>query len=127
MNLICSLYFASWLCFPPIIQPIIYEEINYTKQAEFTAYNSVPGQTDGSPCIGASNHDLCAEAKKGKRICASRNLPLHTILDIEGIGRCEVLDRTSAKVAGTIDIFFDKDVEGAIHFGRKTLSYAIIK
>lgn len=35
-----------------------------------TAYNPEPGQTDGSPCIGAANVDLCELSKSGKRVMA---------------------------------------------------------
>ena len=40
------------------------------KRVYFTSYNPVHGQTDSSPCVGASGQDQCSLAKKGERIIA---------------------------------------------------------
>jgi len=98
--------------------------VKYSLQATFTAYNLEESQTDSSPCIGAGNHNLCEYQERGIQVCASRDLPLHTVIYIEGVGRCEVLDRTSKKYAGRIDILF-KDKKSAINFGIKKLNYLI--
>lgn len=119
----CSLFFASWLCFQ---QPVVREPIIYDHKATFTAYNLEESQTDGNPCIGAGNHNLCELAKQGVRICATRKHPLHTILLIKGIGKCEVLDRTSLKYKDRIDIVYPT-YEEAIQFGKRELEYNVIK
>jgi 3D (Asp-Asp-Asp) domain-containing protein len=108
----------------PIIHVI--KQQTYDKKATFTAYTLNESETDGTPCIGAGNHNLCVEQSKNtRRICASRFLPLHTIIEIETIGDCEVLDRISYKYSERIDILF-KTKEEAIKFGKKTLNYKVI-
>lgn len=119
----CSLFFASWLC---LQQPIICELKIYDKKAIFTAYTLSEDETDGSPEIGAGNHNLKLLCIQGKSCCASRTLPLHTKIEIEGIGECEILDRTSLKYAERIDILFETK-ESAFRFGKKELRYNIIK
>ena len=109
----------------PIIHITKQQIYAYDKTAVFTAYNLEESQTDSSPCIGAGNHNLCVEIKKERKICASRVLPLHTIISIEGIGECEILDRTSIKYSGRIDILFPTKAE-AIKFGKKELRYRVI-
>ena len=122
--LICSLLFSSWLCFP--LQPIICNQEIYDKKAIFTAYTLSADETDGSPEIGAGNHNLKMLCVQGKLCCASRSLPLHTKINIKGIGDCEILDRTSLKYQGRIDILFHTKKE-AFNFGKKELEYYIIK
>lgn len=122
----CSLFFASWLCFPP--QPIVCEPIVYDKKAIATAYNLEPAQTDNSPCIGAGNHNLCRvrAEEPDKCIVATRLYPLHQKLLIEGFGECEVLDRTAKKYGSRIDILFSS-YEEAIKFGKKEIRYRVIE
>jgi len=96
--MLCSILFASWICFQPA--PIICQKY---EKAIFTAYTLSQDETDGDPNIGAGNHNLksmCSE----KRCCASRLYPLHTKINIKGIGTCEILDRTSIKYGKRIDI-----------------------
>lgn len=134
----CALFIASWLCFPPmpiVCEPIIYErnkthseKTDYNLSATFTAYNLEASQTDGAPCIGAGNHNLCDISKEtpSKCIVATRLFDLHTIIEAEGIGECEVLDRTSKKYADRIDLLFASREE-AIKFGKKEIKYRVIK
>lgn len=120
----CSLFVASWLCFQPA--PIVCEPILYDLRATFTAYTLSKDETDNNPCMGAGNHNLCELKKQGTLICASRRLALHTKIIIEGIGVCEILDRTSLKYADRIDVLF-KTREEAFKFGKKEIRYKIIK
>lgn len=122
--------FNSWviLSYPePYVDtaPVVHIEkpkpIIYDKKATFTAYTLSEDETDGSPEIGAGGHNL-KDLNRIYRVCASRTIPLHTRISIEGIGECEVLDRTSKKYSGRIDILMDTKAE-AIKFGKKTLSY----
>jgi len=117
----CSLYFASAFCLNIIIcNPIIYD-----KKAIFTAYTLSEDETDKEPCVGADNHNLCELRKQGVNICASRRIPLHTKIIIEGIGECEILDRTSIKYQDRIDILFPSKKE-AFEFGKKELRYRVL-
>jgi|TARA_Y100000310_G_scaffold109308_1_gene107728 hypothetical protein len=63
------------------VEPLSFDFIGgaITVGTEFTitvtSYNPEVGQTDGSPCIGASNKDICAVARGGAKIMAlSRDL-----------------------------------------------------
>lgn len=106
--------------------PVSYEYI-----AEFSAYTLSEDETDGDPCIGARNLNLCKLETilkgEGLYICASRDLPLDTLIYIEGIGDCVVLDRMNIRYKGTgnIDILMDNKINADI-FGRKQLRYNII-
>jgi 3D (Asp-Asp-Asp) domain-containing protein len=136
----CSLFFASFLCFPPqpiVCEPKIYDqkatswetntqakEGDYDKTAIATAYTLSKDETDNDPCMGAGNHNLCELQKQGTPICASRGLPLHTKIIIEGYGLCEILDRTSLQYADRIDILFPTKTE-AFAFGKKELRYRL--
>lgn len=97
----------------------------FDKTATFTAYNSVPEQTDSSPCHGASGINLC-EVSRWINVCATRLYPLGTVIEIEGHGLYTVLDKTSLKYANRIDIFMDKDIKGARQFGIKQLKYRLV-
>lgn len=97
----------------------------------FTGYSLSVDETDGSPCIGAGNNNLCdlrPELKKDNiTICASRDLPLDTLIYIDGIGECVIKDRMNKRYKGTnrIDVLFDSKQE-AINFGKQQLKYVII-
>ena len=97
----------------------------------FTGYSLSIDETDENPCMGAGNNNLCKLSKelknKGQIICASRDLPLDTIIYIEGFGECVIKDRMSKKYKGTnrVDILFGTKQE-AINFGKQELKYVII-
>jgi len=92
----------------------------------FTGYSLSVDETDESPCIGAGNNNLC-ELKKKTQICASRDLPLDTLIYIDGIGECVIKDRMNKRYKGTnrVDVLFNSKQE-AINFGNKRLKYAIL-
>lgn len=97
----------------------------------FTGYSLSVDETDGNPCVGAGNNNLCELRpilkKEGRTICASRDLPLDTVIYIDGIGECIIKDRMNKRYKGTnrVDILFDSKQE-AINFGVKQLKYVII-
>ena len=126
--MICSIFLSSWLCF--INQPIVYEKQQevYDKTAVATAYNLTESQTDSTPCVGAWNNNLCEILREepGKCIVATRLYDNHTILCIEGFGRCEVLDKTSKKYGDRIDLLLPT-YEEAINFGKRQINYRVIK
>lgn len=111
-----------------IVEPIIEPELVYEYTAEFSAYTLSEDETDGDPCTSARNLNLCMLkpilAERNLKICASRDLPLDTMISIEGIGECIILDRMNIRYKGTgnIDILMDSK-EDAINFGRKKLNY----
>lgn len=111
----------------PVQHIIKIKTIFYDKKAIFTAYTLIEGETDSSPCIGAGNHNLCDIKKEepNKCIAAHRTYALHTRINVEGIGECEILDRTSEKYGNRIDLVFNTREE-ALKFGKKTLSYSVI-
>lgn len=121
---ICSLFFASWLCF---VQPPVINQQVYDKKAIATAYNLTATQTDGEPCIGAGNHNLCViqQEEPCKCVVATRLYSLHTKLFIEGFGECEVLDRTAKKYGSRIDILMPT-YEEAIEFGKREVRYRVV-
>ncbi len=89
---------------------------------EVSAYNSLPEQTDDSPCISADGTDICRRHKNGECIVATNAYPLKTRLRIDKIGDCTVADRTHARYADRVDLFMDKDIEGAVNFGVQKLT-----
>ena len=120
-NMLCSLFFASFLCFPPM--PVICNQ--YDLQSTFTGYTLSVEETDDSPTTGAWGDDL-SELNKKFNICASRKYSRGTIIEISGIGRCYIFDRVSLKYSKRIDILFPTKQE-ALRFGKQTLQYRIIK
>jgi len=83
----------------PLPKPDIYVE------TYVTGYNTVPGQTDYTPCIAASGANIC-----GRRdaIACPPLLPLGAIVEIKGKKYvCE--DRTARKYQARFDINCDKD------------------
>ncbi len=85
-----------------------------------SAYNSVPWQTDATPCIGAAGTDICKSFEGGMAICAANFVPLGTTLSVEGLGRCTVLDRMNARYTRRVDWFMGYDVPAAKQFGVRT-------
>lgn len=88
---------------------------------EVSAYNSVPDQADSSPCTSADGTDICSRHRMGECIVAANAYPLKTRLRIDKVGDCTVADRTHARYADRVDLFMDKDVQGAIRFGVQKL------
>lgn len=89
------------------------------KNIPVTAYNSVPWQTDDTPCIGAQGTDICAYLEAGSNTCAANFLPLGTVIEVEGLGTCVVRDRMNARYFYRVDWYLGMDVESAKKFGVK--------
>ncbi len=93
-------------------------------QAKVTAYNTVPGQTDDTPCIAANGSNVC-----GLDTCtvAMNGVEFGTKIHIDSIGTCTVVDRKNSRYNHEwIDINFDKDINGAKHFGVQKLTFSIL-
>lgn len=97
--------------------------------APLTMYNAGdPSQTDGSPCISASGDNICTLIAQGTNVCAANFLPLGTEIEIEGLGKCLVLDRMARRFSDRIDWARPADEHAqAVKWGIKTVSYKIIK
>lgn len=97
-----------------------YEPIT-TRTATVTAYNTVPAQTDSSPCISASGHNICG---RDDVTACPRSIAFGTIIEINR-KRYYCYDRLSSKYDNRFDISFDKDVQSAKEWGIKTLEVKI--
>lgn len=72
-----------------------------------TGYNTVPAQTDATPCIAASGDNICGRSDV---VACPRAYPLGTEVRIDG-KRYVCLDRTALKFDGRWDISCDKDMQ----------------
>lgn len=90
-----------------------------------TAYNSVPGQTDSTPCIGAQNTDICKYLELGSNTCAANFVPLGTEMHIEGLGTCVVRDRMNARYTYRVDWYMGMDIAEAKKFGVRNKTVAV--
>ncbi len=88
-----------------------------------TGYTSRPEETDATPCIAASNIDICKLYAKNVNICASNDYPFGTLLRVDGMGVCVVLDRMNRRYTGNqhLDWYFGKDLDAAMEFGTQDL------
>jgi hypothetical protein len=73
--------------------------------AHVTGYNTVPAQTDSTPCIAASGANICG---RSDAIACPRGIKLGTMIEIKGkMYVCE--DRTARKYDSRFDISCDKN------------------
>lgn len=74
-------------------------------EAFITGYNTVPGQTDSTPCTAAGG-EIC-----GRRdvVACPSSIPLHSWVEIDGQAY-ECMDRTAEKFDGRFDVSCDKDM-----------------
>lgn len=93
---------------------------------EVVAYNSVPGQTDATPCISADGSDICTLYEQGEDTCAANFVKLGSKLEVEGLGTCVVRDRMNARYPNHVDWYMGDDVEAARNFGRRYLKVTIL-
>lgn len=90
-----------------------------------TAYNSLPNQTDASPCITASGFNVCENNQEN--IIAANFLPMGTLVKIPklyGDRLFRVEDRMHPKYQKHIDIWF-KSYNEAIKFGRQRVEIEV--
>ena len=87
-----------------------------------TAYNAVPGQTQGDPNVGAWGDRI----RPGDKVIAvspdllALGLERGTKVRIEGVsGTYRVADRTNSRLERTIDIYMGTDGEKAREWGRQ--------
>jgi hypothetical protein len=83
------------------LRPPVFRDV----RAYVTGYNTVPGQTDDTPCIAASGANICGRTDA---VACPRHISLGTYLAIRGvIYVCE--DRLAKKFDRRFDISCDKD------------------
>jgi 3D (Asp-Asp-Asp) domain-containing protein len=90
-----------------------------------TAYNSVPGQTDNTPCITANGFDLCDNNKQN--VIAANFLPFGTKVrfpEFDPNTIYTVQDRMNARYAYRADIWM-KTKNEAMTFGLRNLKMEI--
>jgi len=89
-----------------------------------SAYNSVPEQTDDSPCIGAGGY-IC---ERDDVVACPRSIPLYTKVEIDGVVY-ECFDRMNIRYESAelphFDIYMGKDIGRAFKFGRQTKTIII--
>jgi len=100
-------------------------EPRYFSTITISAYNSVPWQTDATPCIGAQGTDICEYYERGEDVCAANFVPLGTILEVEGLGECTVRDRMNARYYYRVDWYMGMDVAAARSFGIQQKAVSI--
>jgi 3D (Asp-Asp-Asp) domain-containing protein len=84
-----------------------------------TAYNSLEGQTDSTPCIAARGYNLC-EANE-ENVVAANFLPIGAkvkIPELFGDREFTVVDRMNARYHYKMD-FWMRNYEDAVKFGSK--------
>ena len=90
--------------------------------ATITAFNSTPGQTDDSPCVGAGGF-ICG---RNDVIACPRKYKIGTKVKING-NIYECLDRLAVKYDNRFDIFMNMDIAGAKKFGIRRELVTILK
>lgn len=98
---------------------------SHTAIVTATAYNATVAQTDGTPRLAAWQDTL----KPGTRaIAVSRDLlamglgPGDTVQIVGLPGSFVVLDKMHSRWRKKIDVFFDRDLQGAKEFGERTVT-----
>jgi len=100
-------------------------QVNREVVTTVTAYNPLPEQTDGSPCITANGLDVC---KEEVNVIAANWLPFGTkvqIPDYFGDKVFEVNDRMSSRYNNRVDVLM-YDLEEAKKFGKRRLRVVVL-
>jgi len=110
-----------------IILSLIYLLVSYyysffpfSRYAIVTAYTSRVEETDSSPYITANGTNL---KKIYHCVIATNDYDFGTIINIETIGDCEVIDRMAKRFTGKnrIDVYMGNDLLRAREFGKRKL------
>lgn len=92
-----------------------------------TAYNSLPGQTDSTPCFTANDYDLCTNNRED--VIATNFLPMGTRIkfpELYGDKIFTVQDRMNARYHYNTDIWMKSHAD-AVKFGLKHTTIEIYK
>lgn len=130
----CSIaIFYNYLYLLEEIENINNTTLNYTRNSgklvNITAYNAGDeNQCDNDPCISASGDNICKLLDMGVNVCAFNDVPFYTIIKVDSLGECVVLDRISSKYSDRLDWAMKKDeITKANNFGLKKLKIIITK
>jgi len=101
--------------------------VKYVKHYTVTAYNSVPWQTDATPCLSADGSDICKLRALGDQSCAAA-LPFGTKVDVPGFGVCTVRDRLAPRFSYRIDLYFGgaDQLQAAKQWGVRHVEVAVL-
>jgi len=111
----------------PLVEVKPLDIVSEPVKRRITAYNLTEAQTDGDPCISASGVNLCPLVEAGELICAANFVPFGTILRIDSLGDCIVLDRMNERYPYDVDVAMSADQYGsAKEFGVKWLGVGIV-
>jgi 3D (Asp-Asp-Asp) domain-containing protein len=111
---------TEWLALALLAASCAFAAEERSLVVEASAYNSLPGQTDGDPALGAWGDRLSPGTKA---IAVSRDLielgiGHRTRVRIEGLpGEYVVLDKMARRWRRKIDIYMGEDVEAARSWG----------
>ena len=102
------------------------KENGYVGYKSISAYNAGDiNQCSGDPCISASGDNICNLLLEGVNVCAANWVLFRTVIEIENVGKCIVLDRMPN--ANNVDWAMRKDeVDEAFEFGRRNLRVWVI-
>jgi hypothetical protein len=104
-TLSAAVLFAISFVFPAHASPFTLTQGFRDVRAYVTGYNTIPGQTDDTPCIAASGANICGRTNA---VACPRAIGLGTILQIRGmLYICE--DRLAKKYDSRFDISCDKN------------------
>jgi 3D (Asp-Asp-Asp) domain-containing protein len=104
------------------------ESVNYSVR-HVTAYNVGDRyQTDKSPCVSATNENVCRVVARGGKICAANFVPLNSYLYIQNYGICRVADRMSRRFENRVDIAMEAKLKKrARKFGVENLEVGVLE
>jgi len=91
---------------------------------EVTMYNSLPEQTDDTPCISADGTNIC---ELDYNVCATNAFPFGTVLYVDKLGECVVHDRMNKRYKERIDWYAKMDLQRALNFGIQNLAVMEVK
>ncbi len=98
-------------------------DVNNGTIREITMFNSLPEQTDDTPCISADGTNIC---EVDYNVCATNAFPFGTKLYVDGLGECIVKDRMNTRYRNAVDFYAGMDVERAKKFGRQNLLVSVL-
>ena len=113
---------------PPFGKGLEKVEMAEWQTRNISAYNAGDiTQCSGNPCISASGDNICELLNRGINVCAANWVSLGTKIEVEGLGKCIVLDRTAKKFSHCVDWAMKKDEkQRALEFGRRNLRVWVI-
>jgi 3D (Asp-Asp-Asp) domain-containing protein len=101
---------------PPPIAPA-----HVGKMMGISGYTSSKRETDQDPCIAAHSVNICELHEHGVQVCASNSFPHGTVIEVQGLGKCIVVDHMKHRYINHVDWYFGRGRDArknAKAFGR---------